>query len=185
MIFPKFSITILSFLFLVRGASSFCPASSYQRTVAASSLSVGYVPDGLTPEQYNKIKQQDKKNKGQNLGGLGPKGFTSRSLKAWQEAYEKGDAGHTFAPIGYRKQLKQGKIRKEEIPYMVRGGKWDNSDVAGARRLKWNKTDREYARGGYKKEQSVSILGSGPGLNWTGETRDSGDQFKRNIPGFS
>lgn len=186
MIVPQFSIAILSLLILIQGSYSFCPVYSTQSTFVTSSsaLSVGYVPEGLTPEQYNKIKQQDKKKMGGNLGGLGPKGFTSRSLKAWQEAYEQGDAGHTFAPIGYRKQLKQGKIRKEQIPYMVRGGKWDNSDISGARRLKWNKTDREYARGGYKKEQSVSILGSGPGLNWTGEKREE-QEFKRNIPGFS
>ena len=146
-------------------------------------LSVGYVPDGLTPEQYGQIKKNDMKKIGNKLGRLGPRGFKSRSMQAWQEAYERGDAKHEIAPIGYREQLKRGKIRKEQIPYMVRGGSWDNSDVAGAQRRKWSKLDREYAKGGYKKEQSVSIIGSGPGINWTGEKRDPSK--KVSFPGFS
>jgi hypothetical protein len=174
------SIFFFALLLSVKEIFSFCPTP---RPVRTSALSMAYVPDGLTPEQYAKIKQGDKTKLGKDLGHLGPKGFKSRSMQAWQEAYEKGAAGHTFAPVGYRKQIKQGKLRKEEVPYMVRGGSWDNSDIFGARRLKWGKTDKEYARGGYKKEQSASILGSGPGLNWTGEKRDPSK--KANIPGFS
>ena len=100
---------------------------------------------------------------------------------------------HLVAPLcaqRHRQQLKEGKIAKKDVPYMVRrGGKWDNSDVSSifslGSRLKWNKTDKVYAKGGYKKEQSVSILGSGPGLNWTGEARDPKDNMKKLIPGFS
>ena len=50
--------------------------------------------------------------------------------------------------------------------------------------LKWLRTDKEYARGGYKKEQSVSIIGSGPGLDWTG-TRPRTENLKKIVPGFS
>lgn len=146
---------------------------------------MGYVPDGLTAEQYRKIKQQDKKKIGKDLGRLGPRGFKSRSMQAWQEAYERGETGHTFAPFGYREQLKTGQIKKKDVPYMVRGGNWDNSDIFGIRPLKWLKTDREYAKGGYKKEQSISILGSGPGFNWTGEQRDASKEYKKRMPGFS
>ena len=65
---------------------------------------------------------------------------------------------------------------------MVRGGSWDNSDVKGGRKLPWMKQDREYARGGYKKEQSASFLGSGPGLDWTGtRKRVEGQKI---APGF-
>jgi hypothetical protein len=105
-------------------------------------------------------------------------------MEAWQKAYEKGQAGHTFAPIGFRKELQQGLLRREEVPYMVRGGSWDNSDVKGTQRLKWSKEDKQYAKGGYKKEQSVSLLGSGPGLDWTG-TRPRDANTKRSFPGFS
>lgn len=94
-------------------------------------------------------------------------------------------ADHVFAPVGYREKLAKGEIRKEDIPYMVRGGKWDNSDVRGARRLKWLKTDKEYAKGGYRKEQSFSIFGSGPGLDWTGSQKHDGTYSKKSMPGFS
>ena len=52
---------------------------------------------------------------------------------------------------------------------MQRGGKWDNTDIKGARnKKKWLNSDKQYSAGGYKKEQSVSILGFGEGLDWTG-----------------
>jgi len=105
-------------------------------------------------------------------------------MQAWQEAHKKGLAGHVFAPIGYRQQLKQGTIKLENIPYMVRGGSWDNFDVCGSRQLKWLKMDKDYANGSYKKEQSISILGSGPGLDWTGEGCHSKDKTKKLFPGF-
>jgi hypothetical protein len=119
-----------------------------------------------------------------NLEDYGPKGFKSRSMQAWQEAYESGKADHTFAPIDYKKLVRQGKMEKEDVPYMVRGGSWDNSDVKGAKRLPWSKKDKEYAKGGYKKEQSVSILGSGPGFDWTG-TKPRDPNAKRSFPGLS
>lgn len=144
-----------------------------------------YVPDGLTPEQYRRIKAKDQNKLGKDLGKLGPRGFISRSMQAWQEANERGQTGHTFAPLGYRQALKDGRLKKENVPYMVRGGSWDNSDVVGAKRLPWNKKDKEYAKGGYKKEQSASILGSGPGFDWTG-SRSLGDKSKkRSFPGLN
>ena len=57
---------------------------------------------------------------------------------------------------------------------MQRGGAWDNSDVKGAKKVKWLNSDKEYARGGYKKEQSVSIFGVGEGLDWTGARAKTG-----------
>ena len=154
----------------------------------------GYVPDGLTPEQYRQIRTNDrKKTLGKNLGRLGPRGFKSRSLQAWQEAYERGETGHLYAPTfeNNRRQKrattsnnKKQRPNDNDIPYMMRrGGSWDNSDVRGARKLKWRPADRAYAAGGYKKEQSASILGSGPGFNWTGEKRDN--KNKAVLPGMS
>ena len=182
--FSKYTTAFTSVLLLLLAPSSNAFAPSHiQRP--ATALSVGYVPEGLTPQEYKKVKQQDQEKLGKDLGRLGPRGFKSRSMQAWQEAYERGEANHSFAPYGYRQQLQQGKISKKDVPYMVRGGSWDNSDVFGARRLKWGKTDKEYARGGYKKEQSASILGSGPGFNWTGEQRNTENSFKKLMPGFS
>ena len=52
---------------------------------------------------------------------------------------------------------------------MQRGGSWDDSDVKGAKKKRWLTSDKDYADGGYKKEQSVSIFGYGEGLDWTGK----------------
>lgn len=181
----KVLTTTALFLLTLMPSDAFAPTSKSLRSAQATTLSVGYVPDGLTPSQYRQIKQNDKKKLGKDLGRLGPRGFKSRSMQAWQEAYEKGEASHNFAPFGFREKLKQGLISKKDVPYMVRGGNWDNSDLFGARRLKWLQSDREYAKGGFRKEQSVSILGSGPGFNWTGEQRDTSKDAKKLMPGFS
>ena len=143
-----------------------------------------YVPAGLSAAEYQKIKEADMKKTGNNLGRLGPRGFKSRSMQAWQEAYERGEAEHAIAPFGYREALKRGELKKKDVPYMVRGGSWDNSDVAGAKRKRWLPADREYTRGGYKKEQSVSILGSGPGFDWTG-SRPREENLRKLVPGLS
>jgi hypothetical protein len=168
-----------------RPTAGFLAPSATTRTTTTT-LSA-YVPDGLTASQYQKIKAQDRqKLEGKDLARLGPRGFKSRSMQAWQEAYEKGQAKHAYAPFGYREQLQKGQLKLKDVPYMVRpNGSWDNSDVTGAKRAKWTNRDREYANGGYKKEQSASILGSGPGFDWTG-TR-SRDENLRNkfVPGLS
>ncbi|CAB9496414.1 expressed unknown protein [Seminavis robusta] len=169
----------------VLSISAFTAVSVPQTGLKSSSSLHAYVPDGLTAAEYQKIKAQDRKNLGKDLGRLGPRGFKSRSMQAWQEAFERGEAGHTFAPFGYRAQLKKGEIKDEDVPYMVRGGSWDNGDVFGAKRLPWLKTDKEYARGGYKKEQSASIIGSGAGFNWTGERNEAIGNVKKIVPGLS
>lgn len=152
---------------------------------ATNSHLQAYVPDGLSKKQYEKIKKAEaNKNKGKNLGALGARSFKSRSLEAWQKAHEKGQASHVFAPVGYRDKMKKGLMKKVEVPYMVRGGSWDNSDLPGTRRLPWNKKDVDYAHGGDKKAQSASLLGAGPGLDWTG-TRQQSDIKRKNFPGFS
>ena len=56
-------------------------------------------------------------------------------------------------------KLARGELKLEDIPYMQRGGNWDNSDVKGAKRLNRTKEDDAYEFGGYQKEQSVSIFG--------------------------
>lgn len=142
-----------------------------------------YIPDGLTAAQWKKIQAEEKAKK-ENLGKLGPSRFKSRSFQAWQES----GAGHLF-PVDPKK-VKSGEIPMDKVPYMQRGGAWDNSDLvskkgkqAMAEKAKkekvvfnnkvsksvekkaWLKTDKEYAAGGYKKEQSVSIFGGTP-LPW-------------------
>ncbi|KAL3906021.1 MAG: hypothetical protein SGARI_004191, partial [Bacillariaceae sp.] len=67
--------------------------------------------------------------------------------------------------------------------YMQRGGKWDNTDVRGAKnKKKWLSSDKQYADGGFKKEQSVSIFGVGGGLDWTGSNAKGGPSQQRPGP---
>lgn len=167
-------------------SSAFPPTSTESRSVrTTSTLLNAYVPDGLSLEQYRKVKSQDEKKKGKNLGALGPRGFKSRSIQAWQEAHDKGLSKHNFAPIGYRQKLQNGTLKKSEVPYTVRGGSWDNSDLGFGRKLPWMKSDKEYAKGGYKKQQSSSILGYGPGFDWTGKRPRDSNPGKGGMPGFS
>ena len=72
---------------------------------------------------------------------------------------------------------------------MQRGGRWDNTDIKGATKARRLTSDKQYAEGGLKKEQSVFIFGKGEGLDWTGsrgrsgpfETTSGGAQkFRRN-----
>lgn len=73
-------------------------------------------------------------------------------------------------PVENAKQrLAKGEIKMQDIPYMQRGGNWDNSDVKGAKKKSWLSSDKEYASGGFRKSQSVSIFGEGKGLDWTGK----------------
>ena len=187
-------ITLLVVGLLAVGSSAFAHSStppffstSPRATTTHNTLVAplnAYTPDGLTAKQYQQIKRKEQlKTQGKNLGRLGPRGFKSRSMEAWQKAYEHGNAKHSFAPVGFQAKLKQGLLRREDVPYMVRGGSWDNSDVLGARRLKWTKEDKVYASGGYKKEQSASLLGTGPGIDWT-SSRPRSENLKRIVPGF-
>jgi len=155
-------------------------ASAFQATtspptfrIASHSVLFGYVPDGFTKESYAKFKEEERKKlaKG-NLGAVGPRGFKSRSMSSFIEAYERGDTAHLFPMENAKEKLAKGEIKLEDIPYMQRvGGQWDNSDVKGARKLPWLQSDKKYYAYGEKKAQSISILGVGEGLDWTG-TRD-------------
>lgn len=186
-----FFSSIVALAMIISSCSGFtitaAPTAQVSTTSSSTTSLQAYIPSGLTAEQYRKIQEQDKKNSsfGKNLGALGPRGFKSRSMQAWQEAYERGEAGHSMAPYGYREKLKSGQIKKQDVPYMVRGGSWDNADVRGAKKKRWLKSDVDYSRGGYKKEQSASILGSGPGFDWTGTRSREENLRNRVIPGLS
>ena len=43
-----------------------------------------------------------------------------------------------------KEKLARGEIREEDIPYMQRGGSWDNSDIKGAKKMPWQKSDAAY-----------------------------------------
>lgn len=169
--------TTLSALLLVAGANAFStqPALSATRS-SLLEVNMGYVPDGFTAESYKKFKADEAKKKAQRgLGRMGPRGFQSRSMQSFQEALERGEADHLMPVFNAKEKIKKGQIRPEDVPYMQRGGKWDNTDIKGARnKKKWLQSDKKYSSGGFRKEQSVSIFGTGAGLDWTGSKSRTG-----------
>mmetsp|Transcript_6233 Transcript_6233/g.8018 ORF Transcript_6233/g.8018 Transcript_6233/m.8018 type:complete len:211 (-) Transcript_6233:120-752(-) len=147
-------------------------------TVRSSSkiVAYGYIPDGFTADSYKKFKEEEAKKKKKNLGGLGPRGFKSRSMQSFQEAMERGEATHLLPVFNAEEKIKKGILKPEDIPYMQRGGSWDQSDIKGAKKKRWLASDKAYSEGGYKREQSVSILGFGKGLDWTGTQERAGPE---------
>jgi hypothetical protein len=83
---------------------------------------VGYIPDGMTPEQWKKVKQNESATKAaKKYGAYGPQSFKSRSLQAFQKDLEKGKASHLLPVFNAKEQIKSGKLKQEDIPYMQRG----------------------------------------------------------------
>merc|ERR1711920_235713 len=124
------SLTILFILNFFTTAicfsSSFTGSSLAQSAAVASSkstLTMEYIPSGMSKEQWAKVKEAEKnKNKGKNLGQTGITSFKSRSFAEWQ----KGGGKHLY-PVDPKK-VKDVK----EIPYMQRqGGAADDSDIKG------------------------------------------------------
>ena len=106
-------------------------AAAFQATTPsvrpATQLSA-YVPSGMTPEEWEKIKAKEKKAK-TNLGAGGARGFKSRSFDSFVKALEKGEATHLYAVNP--EEVRKGNIALKDVPYMQRGGSWDNSDLKG------------------------------------------------------
>lgn len=121
------------------------PVACSARSAARTIVRMGYVPDGLSPAEWERMKKAERE-KNANLGrvGVDSKRFKSRSMKSFMEALEKGEGGHLF-PVNPQK-VKTGEIPLEKVPYMQRkGGSWDNSDVRGAKKMKWFQSDKDYA----------------------------------------
>ena len=109
------------------------------------SSSASYIPDGMTAAQWKKIQQNEKANKAKkNFGAYGPQSFKSRSLQSFQTDLEKGKTNHLLPVFNAKQKLKAGSLKQEDIPYMQRGGAWDNSDVGNAKKKAWSATDKKY-----------------------------------------
>lgn len=131
---------------------------------------MGYVPDGMTPEQYKKLKEKEAKNQAnKRFGAFGPQTFKSRSLQSFQKDLEQGKAGHLMPMMNAKEQLKKGKIKQQDIPYMQRGGSWDDADVKGAKKKSWNKYDKEYDANARPR-----------GVDWMGVNQRSGPTATKN-----
>lgn len=113
-------------------------------TLLLFSVKVGYVPDGMTPAQWKKYQEEEKKNTAnKNFAALGPQSFKSRSLQSFQTDLEKGKTGHLLPVMFAKDRIKKGEIKASDVPYMQRGGNWDDSDVKGAKKKQWNAIDKK------------------------------------------
>lgn len=170
------SFTILTVAFTAGSANAFMQAPSTQTTCGSTTALYEYIPSGFTKDSWAKFKAEEAKKKAaaKNLGRMGPKGFQSRSMQSFQEALERGEAAHLLPVFNAKEKIARGELKPEDIPYMQRGGAWDNSDVKGAKKKKWLASDKAYADYGEKAAQSMSILGVGAGLDWTGSRDKQG-----------
>ena len=138
----------LLILTIIAAVSAFTPTMS--RRAIGHSLTMEYIPDGMTKAQWDKIKEEErKKNEGKDLGKVGITKFKSRSFEAWQKAGGK----HLF-PVDSSTPV-------NERPYMQRlGGSWDASDIRGAGKgqaapQKLTAVDKKYIEVENKKPEPV------------------------------
>lgn len=148
----------------------------------------GYVPDGLSKAQWEKMKKDEAaKRAKKEFGKGGARGFESRSMQSFVAALEKGEAKHLM-PVNPAK-VRSGEIALKDVPYMQRGGSWTNSDLKGkkgwmttgfgmkafndgkAQAMKENKYDKKYN----KLKPSTSMWGTQVGADWTGKQAAAAD----------
>ena len=116
----------------------------------------------MTPQQYKALKDKEQKAKSKkNFGAFGPQSFKSRSLQSFQEEMERGRTGHLMPVFNAKDKVKRGEIKQEDIPYMQRGGSWDNSDVKSAKKVAWTKTDERYKGTTNAKPVGLDWMGAG------------------------
>ena len=121
--------------------SSIIPAKPPSQHLTVRQM--GYIPDGLSKAEWEALKKKEKNTK--NLGASGPRGYKSRSFQSFLEAKERGEADYNMPMFNAKEKLARGEIKEIDIPYMQRpGGSWDNSDIKGAKKLPWTKSDSEY-----------------------------------------
>merc|ERR1719269_358860 len=116
----------------------------------------------MSKEAYAQLKKKeaDEKKK-KNFGAGGARGFQSRSMASFIVAKEKGEAQHLF-PVDPEK-VRRGEIALKDVPYMQRGGSWDNSDITNKFSFKYNNA-----------KPNVGIFGDAGAVDWTGRGARSG-----------
>lgn len=102
---------------LVAGTQAFQAQPQSATTIGSSSALFAYVPSGFTPESWKAYKAKEKaKTAKKSLGGVGPRGFKSRSMQSFQEAMERGEAEHLLPVFNAKERIKKGELKKEDIP---------------------------------------------------------------------
>mmetsp|Transcript_3011 Transcript_3011/g.6568 ORF Transcript_3011/g.6568 Transcript_3011/m.6568 type:complete len:160 (+) Transcript_3011:118-597(+) len=94
---------------------------------AGRTMTMEYIPSGMSKAQWQKIKDQEKAGKGKDLGKVGITSFKSRSFSEWQKA-----GGKNLFPVDPNSVKSQS-----EIPYMQRaGGDATGADLKGGAKKK-------------------------------------------------
>ena len=132
---------LLLILFILRFrdiSSCFLKYKSKKNNTAI--LSAGYIPDGLTKDEWNDIKKRDQKKKKLKFEGTSGMKFKSRSFYDFAKGREDGKLEYNMPMEKASEKLKKGLIKPEDIPYMQRpGGMPDNSDLKKKFKLPWIK----------------------------------------------
>lgn len=146
---------------------------------------MGYVPDGMSPEQYKKLKQKEQSEmKKKKFGAFGPQSFQSRSLQAFQKDLEAGKASHLMPVMNAKKLVKEGKLKEDDIPYMQRLGSWDNSDLKGGKKIKENEADKKYNKTVYQAPAKVDWTGRGQRTGPGKQQQQQEDKPKKKLFGL-
>jgi hypothetical protein len=110
----KFTINVLLLAALLPLASAFSGSSFSGASLgvsaknAGNSMTMEYIPSGMSKEQWKKMKEKDQKKNSKNLGKTGITTFKSRSFADWQKA-----GGINLFPVD-PKSVKNVK----DLPYM-------------------------------------------------------------------
>jgi hypothetical protein len=114
---PTLTMRTVAFLSLALvGAQAFQSPTASVRSVDTTLFA--YVPDGFTKESYAAFKKKEAEaaKAKKNLGGVGPRGFKSRSMQSFQEAMERGEAEHLLPVFNAKERVKRGELKLEDIP---------------------------------------------------------------------
>ena len=83
---------------------------------------MAHIPDAMSPEQWRKVQEKENATKAKKkFGAHGPQSFKSRSLQSFQKDPDKGKAGHLLLVFDAKEQVKEGKMKPEDIPHTQRG----------------------------------------------------------------
>jgi len=108
-------------------SSSFTGMSVSSSASNANSMTMEYIPSGMSKEQWQAMKNKERNaNKGKNLGKVGITTFKSRTFQDWQKS-----GGRNLMPVlNAEEKLRRGEIKPQDVPYMQRpGGRPDDSDL--------------------------------------------------------
>mmetsp|Transcript_6838 Transcript_6838/g.17625 ORF Transcript_6838/g.17625 Transcript_6838/m.17625 type:complete len:162 (-) Transcript_6838:2323-2808(-) len=156
----KFSVSfqVVVQLIMATVVAGFSQSSSFSGSsvgvaslTASSSITMEYIPSGMSKAQYEKLKaKEQKKASGKNLGKVGITTFKSRSFDDWQKS-----GGKNLFPVDPRSVKNQ-----KELPYMQRpGGAADDSDLGG-------KKGGFFGMFGVKKKEETSAPVDEKKTNW-------------------